>query len=165
MHRSSARCVVSATPSPGGCSGLPGIARTCAGTRIAAIIAEMRLIAVVMAGLLVGTGCAANSYRIPNSELQRLSMLPPEQRSQRVLVSQELTDTEVVPAQPVNSETEVVWIPDIHVSGGFSGGVHGGNASGVHTGGGGGFKGLSGGGSDGKAAAVAVLVIAAVILV
>src|SRR3954470_16694996 len=167
MHRSSARCVVSATPSPGGCSGLPGIARTCAGTRIAAIIAEMRLIAVVMAGLLVGTGCAANSYRIPNSELQRLSMLPTEQRSQRVLVSQELTDTEVVPAQPVNSETEVVWTPDIHVSGGFSSGVHGGRAggtTGVHNGGGG-FKGLSGGGSDGKAAAVAVLVIAAVILV
>jgi hypothetical protein len=131
----------------------------------------MRLIAVVMAGLLVGTGCAANSYRIPSSELQRLAQLPPEQRSQRVLVSQELTDTEVVPAQPVNSETEIVWIPDIHVSAGFSGGVHGGRAGvpvsghSAGGGGGGGVHGLSGGGSDGKAAAVAVLVIAAVILV
>ena len=51
----------------------------------------MRLVAMVTAGLLVGTGCAANSYKIPTSELQRIAALPPEVRSQRVLVSQEIT--------------------------------------------------------------------------
>ncbi|MBA3464814.1 MAG: hypothetical protein H0T46_33075 [Deltaproteobacteria bacterium] len=126
----------------------------------------MRFIAVVMAGLLVGTGCAANSYRIPNSELQRLSMIPPETRAQRVLVSQELTATEVADAEPVNDQTAIVFVPEFHIGGSYSGGSRGGGgvSTGGSRGGAGGLK-LSGGGSDGKAAAVAILVMAAVVLV
>lgn len=136
----------------------------------------MRLVAVTLAGLLVG--CAANSYTIPNSELQRLSQLPPEQRAQRVLVSQEITMTDVANAQPVNGETDIVYVPDIHIDATYAGGTHGGSAGGRpstlvdhRTGGGGGGHGgglggmhLSGGGSDGKAAAVAIVILAAVAL-
>ncbi|MBL0213395.1 MAG: hypothetical protein IPQ07_05905 [Myxococcales bacterium] len=124
----------------------------------------MRLLSVVMAGLLVGTGCAANSYTIPHSELQRLSTLPPEQRSERVLVSQEITGSEVENAQPVTGDTEIIFIPQINIGGGYSGGARGGGGTGGRGGGLGGMK-LSGGGSDGKAAAVAVIVLAAVALV
>lgn len=137
----------------------------------------MRLLAVVMAGVVAGTGCAANSYQIPNSELLRISQLPPEARSQHVLVSQEITATDVGAAQPVGDGTDIVYVPDIQVSGGvsggFNGGVHGGRASnlvdhrtgGGHGGGGLGGMHLSGGGSDGKAAAVAIIILAAVALV
>ena len=126
----------------------------------------MRVVALGMAALLVGTGCAANSYQIPNSELQRLSQLPPEQRSQRVLVSQEITASDVGQAQPVSEQTEVVWVPEIRIGGTYSGGGYRGGSgvsTGTHTGGG--LPKLSGGGSDGKAAAVAVIILAAVALV
>lgn len=127
----------------------------------------MRLVAIVTAGLLVGTGCAANSYQIPSSELQRIAAMPPEVRSQRVLVSQEITASDVGQAQPVTESTEVVWVPEIRIGGTYSGGYRGGSgvSTGGHSGGGGGLPKLSGGGSDGKAAAVAVIVLAAVALV
>lgn len=126
----------------------------------------MRLVAIVTAGLLVGSGCAANSYKIPTSELQRISTLPPEVRSQRVLVSQEITASDVGPAQPVSETTEVIFIPEVRVGGTYSGGYrHGSGVSTGTRGGGGGVPKLSGGGSDGKAAAIAVIVLAAVALV
>ncbi len=126
----------------------------------------MRLLSVVMAGLLVGTGCAANSYKIPTSELQRLAALPPEQRAQRVLVSQEITGSSVESAQPVNDSTEIIFVPQINISGSVGGGrTHVG--TGAHAGGGGGGGGakLGGGGSDGKAAAIAIVVLAVVAVV
>ena len=123
----------------------------------------MRVLSVVMAGLLVGAGCAANSYTIPGSELRRLAALPPEQRSQHVLVSQEITGSDVEAAQPVNDSTEIIFVPQISISGSVGGGrTHVG--TGGHVGGGGGMK-LSGGGSDGKAAAVAVVALAVVAVV
>ena len=60
----------------------------------------MRVLAVTLAALVIGTGCGSQSYRIPNHELYRLSMLPPEQRGQRVRVVQETHETEVPTAQP-----------------------------------------------------------------
>jgi len=140
----------------------------------------MRFVAAVLSGLLVATGCASNSYQIPRGELERLAATPPEQRANRVLVSQELSATEVQSAQPVYTETEVVWVPEVRVgsccySGGggtYSGWSSGGGGSGggkVTTGGGGGGKGggvsLGSGGGDAKGAAIAVLVLAAVALV
>ena len=139
------------------------------------------LLAVVMAGLLLGTGCAANSYRIPSSELQRLANMPPETRAQKVLVSQEISGSDVQSANTVGPETEIILIPEIRIGGTYSsrdrggGGGYSGGGGGVSgpngSGGGGGGKGglgnmkLGSGGSDGKAAAVAFLVIAAVALV
>ena len=120
---------------------------------------------MVMAALLVGPGCAANSYTIPTSELQRLSALPPEVRSQSVLVSQEITGSDVESADPVNGDTTIIIVPQVNV---YSGGVRGsGGGPRVHGGGGGGISGmkLSGGGSDGKAAAIAVVILAAVAVV
>jgi hypothetical protein len=125
--------------------------------------------------MLLGTGCASNSYKIPSSELMRLSSLPPEARAQRVMVSQEISATQVQSATPVGSETQVIFVPEIRIGGTYS--TRGGNRSGgggvgsVGTPSGGGGKGglggmkLGGGGGDGKAAAVAFLIIAAVALV
>jgi len=149
----------------------------------------MRFLAMLMAGLLVGTGCAANSYRIPSDELTRLAAMAPEQRSSRVMVSQEITATSVSTAEPVRADTQIIWIPEIHVGTSYSGGRYhdgpsgrvrdhreslgggsGGNVSGGGAKGGsgsgklGGMK-LGSGGGDGKAAAVAIIVIAVVALV
>jgi len=111
-----------------------------------------------MAALTLGAGCAANSYVIPNGELQRLSQLPPEVRSQSVLVSQEISATDVEAADPVNGDTTIIIVPQVNV---YSGGVRGsGGGPRVHGGGGlGGVK-PSGGGSDGKAAAIVVVALA-----
>jgi hypothetical protein len=133
----------------------------------------MRLLAVLMAGLLVGTGCVSNSYQIPTSELQRLSHLPPEHRAQRVAVSQEVTATEVTPAERVSHDTQIVFIPGIHVGvgGSYSPGRRRGYDRGHVTApagrSGGGGKGLNvgDGAKDGKGAAIAFLVLAAVALV
>ena len=121
----------------------------------------MRLIAMVLAASVVLSGCVANSYRIPPSELQRLAQTPPEQRSQRVRVVQEITATDVAPAERVDGTTQIIFVPQISVSSGprhrpSHGGVGGGG--GITKGGGGG----GGSGSDGKAAAIAVIVIAAI---
>jgi hypothetical protein len=123
----------------------------------------MRLIAVVLAAVTFAGGCAANSYRIPNSELQRLATVPPEARGQKVRVIQEISGTEVAPAERVGPDTEIIFIPNINFSPGpryhrVGGGVGG-------SGGGIGKIGGGGGGSDGKAAAIAFVIIAAVALV
>jgi len=126
------------------------------------------LVAVVVAALLLATGCAANSYRIPRGDLQQLAATPPEARGQRVRVIQELGGTDVPAAQPVGDETQIVFIPNITVSGdhsrrGGSGGSYGGGSRLGGKGGGGGK--LGGAGDDGKAAAIVFLAIAAVALV
>ncbi len=120
-----------------------------------------RLLAVSIAALVAGTGCAGNSYRIPNGDLQRLTQVAPEQRGQHVRVIQEITDSSAPPAERVDGGTQVVIVPDIHVSTG----VHtGGGGGGGHSGGGGLGK-VGGAGNDGKAAAVVFLVVAATALV
>ena len=43
-------------------------------------MAVMRLIAVWVAAAVLATGCTTNTYKIPGSELRRISMLPPEHR-------------------------------------------------------------------------------------
>lgn len=136
----------------------------------------MRFVAVIISALLV-TGCASNSYQIPRSELARIAATPPEQRANRVLVSQELSATDVESAQPVYTETQIVWVPDLGFSFGDSrahghgghwsstgGGHHGGGGGGGGKGGSGGAK-LGSGGSDAKGAAVALVVLAAVGLI
>ena len=115
----------------------------------------MRALAVVLAGSLIAAGCAVNSYRIPSSELARLAQLPPEARGQHVRVIQEIVASDVPAAPPVSSETEVVIIPQVSVSGG--GHLHGGGP-GV------GGK-IGGAGNDSKAAAIALIVLAATALI
>jgi hypothetical protein len=143
----------------------------------------MRLLSI---GLAIAAGCTSTSYTIRGPELVRLAALPPELRGEHVRVAQELSDVDVGPRAPVTAETQVVFFPQIEVSGpedhrrvsgwgpsvggggpgggqarivtgGHGGGVHGG--SGLHLGGGG------GGGGDGRAEAIALLVVAAVALV
>lgn len=146
----------------------------------------MRVLAMLLAGAVVTSGCAAQSYRLPNGELQRLAAMPPEQRAQSVLVSQELSATTVDNAEPVRADTEIIWVPRLEIYGGGhyrdhresygSGGSGGGGGrwgSGPNTGGGkstgGGGKGgglsLGSGGGDGKGAAIAIVVLAVVALV
>jgi len=120
----------------------------------------MRALATVLAGSLIVSGCVANSYRIPASDLQRLAQTPPEQRGQHVRVIQEISATDVAPAERVDSGTTIIIVPQISVSSGPRPRPRGGNVGG---GGGGGTKVGSGGGgtaSDGKAAAVLVVVLA-----
>ncbi len=132
-------------------------------------MATMRLLAGVVAASVLVTGCATNSYKIPNGELQRISMIQPEARGQRVRVQQELGEADVGPPQPVTAETQIVFFPQINVYGpdrrryyraqnsSFSGGS--GNVKGGMN------LGLSGGGGGGdKGAAIAILVVAAVAL-
>ena len=142
----------------------------------------MRLVASLLAGSLLATGCLSTAYTIPPAELTRLAQLPPEQRGQNVRVVQMVGDTDAGGSQPVTGETQVVVFPDIDVSGGGGGwpgrpvrwgrGVHSGwgggggiNVGTAHSSGGGHTGGSSGGsGGDGKAEAIAILVAAAVIL-
>ncbi len=142
----------------------------------------MRALAMCLAGAVFVSGCAAQSYRIPNDELQRLAAMAPEQRAQSVMVSQELTATQVNNAEPVRADTEIIWVPHIHIHGesdrhresyGVGGSGGGGGrwgsgpprSSGGKSGGGKGGLNLGSGGSDGKAAAIAIVVIAVVALV
>jgi hypothetical protein len=118
----------------------------------------MRALAVVLAGSLIASGCAVNSYRIPTSELVRLAQVPPDARGQRVRVIQEVVASDVPAAPPVSGETEVVIAPQLDVAVGVHRGPRG------YRGGGFGGK-IGGAGNDGKAAAVAILVLAATALV
>jgi hypothetical protein len=130
------------------------------------------LVAVVVAALLLFTGCAANTYRIPHGDLERLAATPPEARGQRVRVIQELGGTDVPAAQPVDDTTQVVIVPQITITGGDRSRYHGGGWGGGSWGGGsrigksggklggGGGGGGGGSGSDGKAAAIVFLAVA-----
>jgi hypothetical protein len=137
-------------------------------------MAVMRLIAAWVAAAVLATGCTTNTYKIPRGELQRISMLPPEQHGERVRVQQELGEADVGPPQPVTAETEIVFFPQINVYGPYerhryyrsgstwgswSGGSRPSGKSGLNLNLGGG-----GGGGGDKGAAIAILVIAAVAL-
>jgi hypothetical protein len=139
-------------------------------------MAAMRLIAVALAASVLTTGCASSTYKIPAYELQRLSQQPPETRTQRVRVQQELGDPDVGPAQPVTAETQIVFFPQINIYGphqrrryyqtGSTWGSGNVGGTGTPSGRGGPGSGLKlNGGGDGKAAAIVVLVVAAVALV
>lgn len=117
----------------------------------------MRALAVVLAGSLIASGCAANSYRIPPDELARLTRVPPEARGQRVRVIQEVVASDVPAAPPIGAETRVVIAPQFDIAVGVGGRSH-------RRGGLGGVN-IGGAGNDGKAAAIAFLVLAATAMV
>lgn len=118
---------------------------------------------VVLAGSLIATGCAVNSYRIPTSELARLAQAPPEVRGERVRVVQEIVASDVPAAAPVTRETQVVLVPQVNISASaYPRPRHRGGGS--FRGGGGGGK-IGGSGNDSKAAAIAVIAVAATALV
>lgn len=116
----------------------------------------MRTLAAVLACSLVAGGCAVNSYQIPAGELARLAREPPETRGQHVRVVQELSESDVPAAQPVQSDTQVY----VGVHTGYVGPV-----GPARTGGGGGGSKIGGAGNDAKGAAIALLAIAATALV
>jgi hypothetical protein len=134
----------------------------------------MRKIAVVVAAAVLATGCTTNTYKIPRGELQRISMQPPETRGERVRVIQELGEADVGPQQPVTAETQIVFFPDITITGPQRRNHYrrGSTWGGTWGGGGGGGSGKSGlklnmgggGGGGDKGAAIAILVVAAVAL-
>lgn len=113
----------------------------------------MRALAVVLCGSLL-SGCSVNSYQIPPSELARLVATPPEVRGAHVRVIQEIVASEAPAATPVNDNTQLVLVPQINISGSVNGGPHAGG--GLH----GGFGKIGGAGNDGKALAIAVIVLA-----
>src|SRR5882672_7827764 len=144
------RCDLAPRPSFGGATG-PRICNT----------AHMRVLAVVLAGSLIASGCAVNSYKIPPDELARLARVPPEARGAHVRVVQEIVASDVPAAPPVTRETQVVIVPQFDVAVG----VHGPRAG---FGGGGLGRGvgkLGGLGKDSKSAAVAFLFVAATAMV
>jgi hypothetical protein len=116
----------------------------------------MRALAVVLAGSLV-SGCAVNSYRIPNSELARLAHVQPQARGEHVRVVQEVIASDVPAAPPVTNETQIIIFPHAEASVGVGGGHH---RSGWLPNGT-----IGGAGKDGKAAAVTFLFAAATALV
>lgn len=120
----------------------------------------MRALAVVLAGSLVA-GCAVNSYQIPTSELARLAQTPPEARGQRVRVIQEVVASDVPVAPPVTGETQVVVVPQVNISAGIHPRSRGSGGWGSIGGGG---K-IGGAGNDGKAAAIALIAVAATAMV
>jgi hypothetical protein len=117
----------------------------------------MRALAVMLAGSLLASACAAHSFRIPPGELERLTRVPPEQRGERVRVVQEIVATDVPAAPPVTRETQILFVPQVGVSVGVRGARSGhGPLNGARIG---------GLGNDSKAAAVAFLFLAATALV
>lgn len=110
------------------------------------------------------TGCVSSSHRIPHGELARLAAAPPEVRGERVRVVQQLSDHEGPPAESVGVHTRIIFVPDIRISTGVRTGSSPGRPAATSPGGQGATS--SGGkGSDGKAEAIAFLVVAATALV
>ncbi len=78
----------------------------------------MRPVAWLLAVALVGSpACASQSYQITHRELERLVTLPPETRGASVRVEEELSGSEVETQPSVNSETQIVFFPQIFVTG------------------------------------------------
>jgi hypothetical protein len=122
---------------------------------------KSRVIAATLAGLLLGGGgCMSNSYRIPAKDLAALARTDPEQRGQHVRVVQEINDSSAPAVQPIDPGVHIYLGADYHYS--SAGGGGGGGGGGSH--GGSGLGKVGGSGDDGKAAAVAFLVIAATAL-
>lgn len=124
----------------------------------------MRALAVVLAVSLVA-GCGVNSYRIPTGELARLAQAPPAVRGEHVRVVQDIVASDVPTAPPVSSETEIVVIPQVNISAGVRTRGRGGGWGGGGGGSGGPGGKIGGAGGDGKAAAVAILFVAATALI
>jgi len=135
-------------------------------------MAGMRQLAAVVAASVLWTGCSVSTYKITNTELQRLAQQPPEARGERVRVHQQLSEVDASGAEPVTANTQIVLFPDITVSGPrrhhyYRGGGGGGGWSGsggkapsghLH------MPSMGGGGGGDKGAAIAILVVAAVAL-
>jgi len=147
-------------------------------------MSRMRLVAVVLAGTMLATGCGSNSYEIKSGELARLAQMAPEARGQKVRLSQDMTEADVGPPEPVQEGTAIVFFPQPNIygperrryyqyggggsgpdwNGGIrSGGAPHGTASTTTSSGGGGHSGGSGG--DAKGYAVVAIVVAVTILV
>lgn len=122
----------------------------------------MRALVVVLAGSLIASGCAVNSYKIPPDELARLARVPPEARGEHVRVVQEIVASEVPGAPPVTRETQVLIAPQFDVAVGVHGPRAGFGGGGWGRGVGGKIGGL---GKDSKSAAVAFLFAAATAMV
>lgn len=125
-------------------------------------------------------GCAASTYQIKHSELERLASLPPESRGASVRVEQELSGSEVETQPEVTSDTQIVFFPRIVVTRDYAPprdahqvgtrpnlGSHSnpGRGGSGHSGGGGsvGGGGSGGGGKiadDAKAAAIVAIAVA-----
>ena len=73
----------------------------------------MRALVVVLAGSLIASGCAVNSYKIPPDELARLARVPPEGRGEHVRVVQRVGEDDLGPQHPVEAETQIVVFPDV----------------------------------------------------
>ncbi|HET9627128.1 MAG TPA: hypothetical protein VFP84_37470 [Kofleriaceae bacterium] len=122
----------------------------------------MRAVAVMLAASLFAAACGTDSYLIPSGELARLAHTPPERRGQHVRVVQEVIETDVPSAPPVGPQTQVVVVPYVEIDGSVRTTSRGPHPAG--HGGFGRFGHISGKGSDGKSAAIAVLVFAATAL-
>lgn len=124
-----------------------------------------RALPLLLAGSVITSGCASSAFRIDQSELQRLAQTPPETRSQSVQVSQQLRDADGPPADRVDGNTTIVYVPTVRVSTGIHYGPRARPISGA-TGGGTSSGGTGGGSaSSGKDAAIAIIVMAAVAMV
>ena len=124
----------------------------------------MRLLSVFLAASLIG-GCAANSYRIPTGELERIANTAPEQRGQKVRVIQEIgSGTVTNQTEQVGPNTQLIFIPQINITTGprYTRGGGGGGVGGRGGGGGSKLGGGGGSGSDGKAIAIVIIVLAVV---
>ena len=125
-------------------------------------------------------GCAASTYQIKHSELERLASLPPESRGASVRVEQELSGSEVETQPEVTSDTQIVFFPRIvvtrdyapprdahqvgtrpnmgsHSNPGRGGSGHSGGGSSVGGGGSGGGGKIA---DDAKAAAIVAIAVA-----
>ncbi len=136
---------------------------------------------MVLAGCMLAAGCGSQSYEIKSGELARLAQLPPESRGMKVRLSQELSDANVGPPEPVNESVGIVVFPEPNVYGperrryysyggggsgpDWNGGIRSSAPRGGGGGGHGGGIGGGGGGGDGKGYAVIAIVVAATILV
>src|SRR5688572_14326929 len=81
--------------------------------------------AILLAGTMLSAGCLSTAHRVPRAELQRLAQLPPEQRGQRVRVTQAWAGDEGPPPAPHVDNSTVVVVHS-HDHGGHYGGSSGG---------------------------------------
>jgi hypothetical protein len=82
-------------------------------------------VAVTACFLLQATsGCVSQEYRIADSELRRLTQLPPEQRGQRVRVVQDLGDRRSEPVRPESPPWPAEEAETHHHQGSNGGDIH-----------------------------------------
>jgi hypothetical protein len=147
-------------------------------------MSRMRLVAVVLTGSMLATGCGSNSYEIKSGELSRLAQMAPEARGEKVRVSQEMTEANVGQPEPVQEGATIVVFPAPNVYGperrryytyggggsgpDWNGGIRAGGAPHTTPAAGGGHSGgghSGGSGGDAKGYAVLAIIVAVTILV